>query len=114
MMEGRLRTIEQGADTAVWLALCRAASRSRSGQFFQGVLRQNKLIMIFCAGKLTYYQCLADRKPIPVHLPLAWTRSSSEDIQSFMAQLEALANAIQSKQPDIPPSYPDLTNPAFV
>lgn len=90
MMEGRLRTIEQGADTAVWLALCRAASRSRSGQFFQ------------------------DRKPIPVHLPLAWTRSSSEDIQSFMAQLEALANAIQSKQPDIPPRYPDLTNPAFV
>uniref|UniRef100_A0A3B4AM74 Uncharacterized protein n=1 Tax=Periophthalmus magnuspinnatus TaxID=409849 RepID=A0A3B4AM74_9GOBI len=71
MMEGRLRTVEQGADTVVWLALCRATSRTRSGLFFQ-------------------------RKPIPVHLPLTWTRSSSEDIQCFMGQLEALANAIQS------------------
>lgn len=91
MMEGRLRTLEQGADTVVWLALCRAASRTRSGQFFQ------------------------DRKPVPVHLPLAWTRSSFEDVQSFMAQLEALANAIQAKQPDIfPCSSPDLTQAAFV
>lgn len=36
MMEGRLRTAEQGADTVVWLALSRAAVRKRSGQFFQG------------------------------------------------------------------------------
>ncbi|KAJ0047407.1 hypothetical protein NL108_000386, partial [Boleophthalmus pectinirostris] len=35
MMAGRLRTVEQGADTVVWLALCRAASRTRSGQFLQ-------------------------------------------------------------------------------
>lgn len=91
MMKGRLRPMEQGADTVVWLALCRATSRTRSGQFFQ------------------------DRKPVPVHLPLAWTRSSPEDIQSFMAQLEALANAIQSRQPDILPySSPDLTNTLIV
>lgn len=85
--------MEQGADTVVWLALCRTASRTRSGQFFQ------------------------DRKPVPVHLPLALTHSSSEDIQSFMTQLEALANAIQSKQPDITEqaiSSADLTCPLFV
>lgn len=38
MMEGRLRTMEQGADTVVWLALSRAASRTRNGQFFQGIM----------------------------------------------------------------------------
>ncbi|KAK7945684.1 hypothetical protein WMY93_001412 [Mugilogobius chulae] len=91
MMKGRLRTVEQGADTVVWLALCRAASRTRSGQFFQ------------------------DRKAVPVHLPLAWTHSSSEDIQSFMGQLEALANAIQSRRPDVSSSSStDLSNPLLV
>ncbi|KAM3865940.1 dehydrogenase/reductase SDR family member 12 [Diretmus argenteus] len=75
MMGGRLRSAEQGADTVVWLALSRAAARTSSGQFFQ------------------------DRKPVPAHLPLAWTHSSAEDIQNFMAQLETLAKAVQS-QPD--------------
>uniref|UniRef100_A0A8C7WRF8 Si:ch211-165b10.3 n=1 Tax=Oryzias sinensis TaxID=183150 RepID=A0A8C7WRF8_9TELE len=41
MMQGRLRTAEQGADTVVWLALSRNAVRKRSGQFFQG--KQDKL-----------------------------------------------------------------------
>lgn len=36
MMGDRLRSVEQGADTVVWLALSRAAARTRSGQFFQG------------------------------------------------------------------------------
>lgn len=36
MMGGRLRSVEQGADTVVWLALSRAAARTQSGQFFQG------------------------------------------------------------------------------
>lgn len=36
MMGERLRSVEQGADTVVWLALSRAAARTRSGQFFQG------------------------------------------------------------------------------
>lgn len=53
MMEGRLRTLEQGADTVVWLALCRAASRTSSGQFFQGVVNQNHLDIMFCAGIIT-------------------------------------------------------------
>ncbi|XP_041848632.1 dehydrogenase/reductase SDR family member 12-like [Melanotaenia boesemani] len=76
MMGDRLRSVEQGADTVVWLALSRVASRTRSGQFFQ------------------------DRKPIPDHLPLAWTHSSAEEIQSFMTQLDTLAQAVQS-QPDL-------------
>ncbi|KAM9845064.1 dehydrogenase/reductase SDR family member 12-like [Aulostomus maculatus] len=73
MMGDRLRSVEQGADTVVWLALSRAAARTRSGQFFQ------------------------DRKPIPTHLPLAWTRSSMEEIQTFMGQLENLSKAVQSQ-----------------
>ena len=36
MMGERLRSVEQGADTVVWLALSRVAARTRSGQFFQG------------------------------------------------------------------------------
>lgn len=91
MMEGRLRTLEQGADTVIWLALSRAASRTRSGQFFQ------------------------DRTPVPVHLPLASTRSSSEEIQHFMAQLESLAIAVQSRKPNIfPRCCTDHNNPLLV
>ncbi|XP_070775122.1 dehydrogenase/reductase SDR family member 12-like [Enoplosus armatus] len=75
MMGERLRGVEQGADTVVWLALSKAAARTRSGQFFQ------------------------DRRPVPAHLPLAWTRSSAKETQSFMTQLETLARAVQS-QPD--------------
>ncbi|XP_061587098.1 dehydrogenase/reductase SDR family member 12 [Cololabis saira] len=82
MMGNRLRSIAQGADTVVWLALSRAAAQTRSGQFFQ------------------------DRKPVPAHLPLAWTHSSAEDTQSFMTQLEALAQTVQLQ------SDADLTSPS--
>uniref|UniRef100_A0A671Y074 Dehydrogenase/reductase SDR family member 12-like n=1 Tax=Sparus aurata TaxID=8175 RepID=A0A671Y074_SPAAU len=76
MMGERLRSVEQGADTVVWLALSRAAARTRSGQFFQ------------------------DRRPVAAHLPLAWTRSSAEEVQSFMSQLETLAFSVVQPQPD--------------
>uniref|UniRef100_A0A4W6E6V0 Si:ch211-165b10.3 n=1 Tax=Lates calcarifer TaxID=8187 RepID=A0A4W6E6V0_LATCA len=85
MMGERLRSVEQGADTVVWLALSRAAARTCSGQFFQ------------------------DRKPVPVHLPLAWTHSSMQEIQSFMTQLETLARVVQS-QPD--PELNSLLSPS--
>ncbi|XP_076600525.1 dehydrogenase/reductase SDR family member 12 [Chaetodon auriga] len=90
MMGERLRSVEQGADTVVWLALSRAAARTRSGQFFQ------------------------DRRPVPAHLPLAWTHSSAAEIQSFMTQLEALARVIQS-QPDAASNTPmSPSRPQFV
>ncbi|KAM8728185.1 dehydrogenase/reductase SDR family member 12 isoform 1-T2 [Acanthopagrus schlegelii] len=76
MMGERLRSVEQGADTVVWLALSRAAARTRSGQFFQ------------------------DRRPVAAHLPLAWTYSSAEEVQSFMSQLETLAFRVVQPQPD--------------
>ncbi|KAM7379270.1 hypothetical protein PAMP_004835 [Pampus punctatissimus] len=75
MMGERLRSVEQGADTVVWLALSRAAAKTRSGQFFQ------------------------DRRTVPAHLPLAWTHSSTDEIQTFVAKMENLAKAVQS-QPD--------------
>ncbi|XP_056277710.1 dehydrogenase/reductase SDR family member 12-like isoform X2 [Pseudoliparis swirei] len=70
MMGERLRSVEQGADTVVWLAVSRAAGRTRSGLFFQ------------------------DRTLVPAHLPLAWTHSSAEEIQDFMTQLETLARPL--------------------
>lgn len=36
MMGERLRCVEQGADTVVWLALSKAAIKTPRGQFFQG------------------------------------------------------------------------------
>ncbi|XP_041660316.1 dehydrogenase/reductase SDR family member 12-like isoform X2 [Cheilinus undulatus] len=90
MMGDRLRSVEQGADTVVWLALCRASSRSRSGQFFQ------------------------DRSPVPAHLPLAWTHSSAEDVQRFMSQLESLAKDILSKSVGEDNSPMSATKPQFV
>ena len=44
MMGDRLRSVEQGADTVVWLALSRVAARTRSGQFFQG--KQNEMTLM--------------------------------------------------------------------
>lgn len=36
MMGERLRRVEQGADTVVWLALSKAAVKTPRGQFFRG------------------------------------------------------------------------------
>uniref|UniRef100_A0AAY4APF1 Uncharacterized protein n=1 Tax=Denticeps clupeoides TaxID=299321 RepID=A0AAY4APF1_9TELE len=70
-MAGRLRTAEQGADTAIWLAVSPAATSTPSGQFYQ------------------------DRKAVPVHLPLAWTQSTPQEVQTFMTKLDALAKSFQ-------------------
>ncbi|XP_029970427.1 dehydrogenase/reductase SDR family member 12 isoform X2 [Salarias fasciatus] len=90
MMGDRLRSVEQGADTVVWLALSRAASRTCSGQFFQ------------------------DRRPVPAHLPLAWTRSPAEDVQSFMTQVENLAGAVGSRLREDLNSSLEASTPQFV
>ena len=37
-MKDRLRTVEEGADTIVWLALSDSALKEKNGQFFQGML----------------------------------------------------------------------------
>ncbi|CAL8079768.1 unnamed protein product [Calicophoron daubneyi] len=66
-MQGRLRTPEQGADTAVWLALTPNIKQYPSGSFFQ------------------------DRKPVAKHLPLAWTHSSDQEKEQFMDQMKEFA-----------------------
>ncbi|XP_067014232.2 dehydrogenase/reductase SDR family member 12 isoform X2 [Anabrus simplex] len=71
-MKERLRTAEQGADTAVWLAISSAAVEHPSGLFFQ------------------------DRIPVPTHLPLAWTKASKEEEQKFIARLEELREQFKS------------------
>ncbi|KAM5181617.1 dehydrogenase/reductase SDR family member 12 [Mantella aurantiaca] len=68
-MKNRLRTEEQGADTVVWLAVSPAAAKHPSGLFFQ------------------------DRRPVSTHLPLAATRSSTDDEETFLQFLQDLALA---------------------
>ncbi|XP_030634649.1 DHRS-12_like_SDR_c-like domain-containing protein [Chanos chanos] len=70
-MKDRLRTPEQGADTAVWLAVSEAAVTKPSGRFFQ------------------------DRRMVSPHLPLAWTHSSQLEDQKFMSIMEDLAKTFQ-------------------
>ncbi|KAM9323149.1 dehydrogenase/reductase SDR family member 12-like [Pholidichthys leucotaenia] len=89
MLGDRLRTAEQGADTVVWLALSRAAARTPSGQFFQ------------------------DRKPVPDHLPLAWTHSSAEEIQEFIYKLETIASAIRCQIDEDPEGLETPTSLKF-
>ncbi|XP_047470640.1 dehydrogenase/reductase SDR family member 12-like [Penaeus chinensis] len=72
VMKDNLRTAAEGADTAVWLALSKAALKHPSGLFFQ------------------------DREPVPVHLPLAWTKSSIEDENLFMIKVEELFQKIST------------------
>ena len=63
-MKDRLRSVEQGADTLVWLAVSKAAAvKHESGLFFQ------------------------DREPVSKHLPLAWTKHSSQDEDKLMELL---------------------------
>lgn len=67
-MKDKLRTTEQGADTAVWLAVSEsnvATGEKNSGEFYQ------------------------DRQVVSKHLPLAWSRSSAADETSLMEQLDA-------------------------
>uniref|UniRef100_A0A672IMV9 Dehydrogenase/reductase (SDR family) member 12 n=1 Tax=Salarias fasciatus TaxID=181472 RepID=A0A672IMV9_SALFA len=66
-MQSRLRTEAMGADTVVWLAVSAAAAKQPSGLFFQ------------------------DRKAVATHLPLAASRSSSQDDDRLLAALQELA-----------------------
>jgi dehydrogenase/reductase SDR family protein 12 len=59
-MKNRLRTTAQGADTIIWLAVSPAATKEKSGYFFQ------------------------DRKIVSEHLTLACTHSSEEDHSKLM------------------------------
>jgi len=60
MVHFRLRTDEEGADTAVWLAISQKALKQKNGQFFQ------------------------DRTAVPAHLPLAWTKTSALENENMM------------------------------
>ncbi|CAI9726275.1 Hypothetical predicted protein [Octopus vulgaris] len=65
-MKDRLRTPQQGADTALWLAIASAPKTFVSGQFFQ------------------------DRNPTSTHLPLAKTKCTPEEEVLFMNKLDDL------------------------
>merc|ERR1719282_1156203 len=66
-MKDKLRTVEQGADTIVWLACSKAPLQNENGLFYQ------------------------DRQPVSTHLPLTNTRSSPEECEKFMKKLSALS-----------------------
>ena len=63
-MKDKLRSVEQGADTVVWLAVSPAALQFESGQFWQ------------------------DRVAVSAHLPLAWTRAGQGERDRLVASLE--------------------------
>ena len=66
-MQNRLRTPEQGADTLVWLCCQKdIAQKQPNGEFFQ------------------------DRSVVPKHLPLAWTKSTIEEDERLMSNLDQL------------------------
>ena len=65
-MKNKLRTVEQGADTIVWLAIAEKALEKESGLFYQ------------------------DREAVNTHLPLAQTRSTPEECAELMAKLDEL------------------------
>ena len=66
-MKDRLRTTEQGADTTIWLCVGPGVNKVPGGSFFQ------------------------DRQAVSKHLPLAWTKSSSQEEDALMEKLEELA-----------------------
>ncbi len=59
-MKDKLRTVDQGADTIIWLACSKVALENSNGLFYQ------------------------DRQPVSTHLPMAWSRSSPEECKQFM------------------------------
>ncbi|CAG0888618.1 unnamed protein product [Darwinula stevensoni] len=69
-MKDRLRTPEQGADTAIWLAVSPAATKNPSGLFYQ------------------------DRAPASTHLPLAWTHSNNAEKEAFYDAIENFCDRI--------------------
>ncbi|XP_069946713.1 dehydrogenase/reductase SDR family member 12 isoform X1 [Cherax quadricarinatus] len=66
-LKDKLRTPDEGADTAVWLAVSPAAVQHPAGLFFQ------------------------DRNPAPTHLPLASTKVTTKEKEEFMTALEELS-----------------------
>ena len=102
-MKNRLRTAEQGADTAVWLAISDAALKQPSGLFFQGAV----LCPIHYIGSnnnnfnsiipyLMKTDSFTDRQPVATHLPLAWTHSTKEEDLLLMSQLDNFLTKFQS------------------
>ena len=60
----KLRSVEQGADTMIWLCCYKDLEKLERGAFFQ------------------------DRKPVSKHLPLACSRNSTDDENDLMKKLD--------------------------
>ncbi|KAK6195826.1 hypothetical protein SNE40_001177 [Patella caerulea] len=69
-MKDRLRSAEQGADTAVWLALIPNIKQKPNGEFYQ------------------------DRQVVSKHLPLAWTKSSSQENEELVKKLDEMVKSL--------------------
>jgi len=65
-MKDKLRTVSQGADTVVWLAVAKDPVTKPSGLFWQ------------------------DRSSVSTHLPLAWSRTSRQEEDRLMSHLRTL------------------------
>jgi len=65
-MRDKLRSVDQGADTVVWLSIAKDPLKKPSGLFWQ------------------------DRACVNTHLPLAWTRATRTQEDSFISQLRTM------------------------
>ncbi|KAK8775115.1 hypothetical protein V5799_031541 [Amblyomma americanum] len=66
----RCRSVEEAADTILWLAISRAALKHSSGMFFQ------------------------DRRTTCPHIPFGKTKTSIDDEKFFMKNLEDFVNKL--------------------
>lgn len=71
--KGYLRTTAQGTDTILWAAFSKEADDIPTGSF------------------------LFDRKVAPVHLPLAKTKSSVDDVNKLVGTLDKLSGEVLEK-----------------
>ncbi|XP_065840810.1 dehydrogenase/reductase SDR family member 12-like [Oscarella lobularis] len=62
----KFRSVEQGADTIIWLALSKEIPEDGNGKFY------------------------CDRRAVAEHLPLAWSKSTAEEEAAFIDRLETM------------------------
>eukprot|EP01104_Vermistella_antarctica_P002132 TRINITY_DN1229_c0_g2_i1.p1 TRINITY_DN1229_c0_g2~~TRINITY_DN1229_c0_g2_i1.p1 ORF type:complete len:372 (+),score=71.23 TRINITY_DN1229_c0_g2_i1:227-1342(+) len=86
-MEGKLRNLEQGSDTIVWLGASDEALKCKGGGFF------------------------LDREPQDKHLTFAWSSYTHEEVESLYAMLTRLKNeVIAEPSPEQVQKYAYLTD----
>ena len=93
-MKNKLRTVDQGADTIIWLAISLKALGKITTciiiLIFKNILQHHLNTFVENTSGL-FFQ---DRTAVPTHLPLAWTKSSAEECEKLMTKLNEISRTI--------------------